>query len=336
MKASLTVLASLITLSSVFAQQNIVYNDPNPAGGNAFPFGSEGIRYQSVMEGAKLTQALVPVVVRDLFVYGRSNGLLCSYEDIEIRMGVTSAPHNAMLATDWATNNPNPTTVYRGPLAINFQANVWSGIGLPVPYTFIPTAATDNLCLEVIVHSAKKMVTGTSSNFYFAGASSTVFRAFRYKWTAGGNPPPMTGAAGQCVGFLLNNGNFAVHGQYGISSAATKVEISGSTYPQPGKLLTINLTGGGPYRTSFLAFGFTYAPFDMTVMGAPRSNIWFNPLISVATVSDANGAAAIPLVIPTTLTTGTVFAQWYQVDPGAYQNTLGLVTSDCATIIFGQ
>lgn len=33
---------------------------------------------------------------------------------------------------------------------------------------------------------------------------------------------------------------------------------------------------------------------------------------------------------------GYLYAQWYQIDPGAYQSTSGLVSSTCATIIFGN
>jgi len=342
MKITSVALVSVLVLGSAAAQQNIIYNDAvtSCAGGNAFPFGSEGIRYQSVMLGSSLTQPNVPVVINDLIIAGtlNSGGSLTSYEDIEIKMGLTTQDPTQPLATDWNTNNPNPTVVYRGPLAVNFEPNVWKGIGLPTPYVFMPTSAADNLCVEVIVWSAPKMTqNGTGpANFYYPAASSNVQRAFMYQWTANQTAAPRVGTAGCCMGFLLGNGNFVVHGQYGISSAFKKVEISGSSYPQPGVNLDINLTGGGPSRVSFLAFGLMYAPFDMTVIGAPRSNIWFTPVVQVATVSDPAGATSIPIMIPPTLTAGTVFAQWYQVDPGAYKNTLDLVTSDCATIIFGN
>jgi hypothetical protein len=346
MKILSSVLVTAMTIATLSAQQqNIVYNDTPAtcAGGNAFPFGSEGIRYQSVMLGSALTQPFVPVVIRDLFVGKQPNGsgMYVSYEDIEIKMGLTQQDPTLPLAVDWNTNNPNPTTVYRGPLAIDFGVGLdWGGIGLPIPYVFQPMSATDNLCVEVIVWSASKMTAGgtTAANFYFPAASGNVQRAFRYQWATPANQasPPLVGTSGCCMGFLLGNGNFVTHGQYGISSTISKVEISGSTYPQPGKALDIYLTGGGPSRASFLAFGFAYAPFDMGVMGAPRSNIWFNPVISVGSISDPSGSTTIPVVIPATLTAGTIYAQWYQIDPGAYQNTLGLVTSNCATIIFGN
>jgi hypothetical protein len=346
MKILSTILVTAMTVASLSAQQqNIVYNDAQAscAGGNAFPFGSAGIRYQSVMLGSALTQPFVPVVIRDLFVGKQPNsgGMYVSYEDIEIKMGLTQQDPTLPLATDWNTNNPNPTTVYRGPLAIDFGISAdWAGIGLPTPYVFQPMSAADNLCVEVIVWSASKMTNGgtSASNFYFPAASSNVQRAFLYQWanTANNTSPPIVGTSGCCMGFLLGNGNFVTHGQYGISSTINKVEISSSTYPQPGQVLDINLTGSGPSRVSFLAFGFTYAPFDMTVIGAPRSNIWFNPVISVGAASDPSGNISIPITIPATLTAGTIYAQWYQIDPGAYANTLGLVTSNCATIIFGS
>ena len=33
---------------------------------------------------------------------------------------------------------------------------------------------------------------------------------------------------------------------------------------------------------------------------------------------------------------GTLYAQWYQIDPGAYANKLGLTTSNCGTLILGN
>lgn len=346
MKILSSVLVTAMTVATLSAQQQvIVYNDTQATctAGNAFPFGSAGIRYQSVMLGSALTQPFVPVVIRDLFVGKQptSGGMYVSYEDIEIKMGLTTQDPTVPLALDWNVNNPNPTTVYRGPLAIDFGITTdWAGIGLPTPYVFQPMSAADNLCVEVIVWSASKMTNGgtTGNNFYFPAASANVQRAFLYQWTDPANQtlPPRVGTSGCCMGFLLGNGNFVTHGQYGISSQIAKVEISSSTFPRPGQILDINLTGGGPSRASFLAFGFNYAPFDMAVIGAPRSNIWFNPLINVGAASDPNGRISIPVTIPATLTAGTIFAQWYQIDPGAYQNTLGLVTSNCATIIFGN
>jgi hypothetical protein len=31
-----------------------------------------------------------------------------------------------------------------------------------------------------------------------------------------------------------------------------------------------------------------------------------------------------------------MYAQWYQIDPGAYGNSLGLTSSECGTFIFGN
>lgn len=328
--------AVLLVTGFCTAQQNIVYNNPTPMGGHFENLGSEGSRTQTVMSGASLTQPGVPVVIRDLFVAGRYADKICYYDDIEIRMGLTKRDPAQALDTDWSVNNPNPAVVHRGPLTINFQADVWKGMGLSRPYVFLPGSSTDNLCVEIIIHSAKKMTNPPGTRFYAASASSQIRRAYRENWGSDPSQSAVLDVYGPSLGFLLGDGNFVSHGQYGISTAYKKVEISADTYPQAGKTMTLKLTGGGFTRPTFLAVGAQYAPFDMTVIGAPRSYIWFAPLISVGMVSDAKGEVSLPARIPSTLTSGTLYVQWYQIDPGAYANTLGLVSSTCGTIIFGN
>lgn len=328
-------LSVFTVLGSLVAQQNIVYNVRTPMGGHFENLGSEWSRTQTVMSGAALTQPGVPVVIRDLFVAGRYQDKICYYDDIEIRMGVTPRDPAKDLDPDWSVNNPNPTVVHRGPLTIDFQADVWKGMGLSNSYVFIPATSADNLCVEIIIHSASKMVSRPGTRFYAASASSQIRRAYREDWVNDPSQSAVVGVYGPSLGFLLGNGNFVSHGSYGISTAYKKVEISADTYPQPGKRMTLKLTGGGYTRPTFFALGVKYEPFDMAVIGAPRSYIWFAPLISVAMVSDSKGEALLQGHIPASLTNGTVYAQWYQLDPGAYANTLGLVASTCGTIIFG-
>ena len=335
MKLTFLALGTLALSGVAFSQQNIVYNVRTPMGGHFENLGSEGSRTQTVMSGAALTSPGNPVVIRDLFVAGRILDKICYYDDIEVRMGITQQDPAKDLDVDWSVNNPNPTVVHRGPLTINFQADVWKGMGLSKPYVFLPTSASDNLCVEFIIHDAKKMVSRRWTRFYAASASSQIRRAFREDWVTNPSQSAVVGVFGPTLGFLLGNGNFVSHGQYGISTAYKKVEISADTYPQPGKQLTLKLTGGGFNRPTFLAVGVQYDPFHMDVIGAPRSYIWFPPLLSVAMTSDAKGEALLPSLVPATLTNGTVYVQWYQLDPGAYANTLGLVASTCGTIIFG-
>src|SRR5690606_25724604 len=147
--------------------QNIVYvdgdNNSMTGGGNAFPFGAGGgIRYQAIFPHSLFGAAPLNIVsIRDILVAGNTSDLEAGYNDIEIKMGKTTL---ADVGSDWNANNPNPTTVYRGPLRIRFINNQWTAIGLPNPYLYLPTSPTQNLCIEVIVWSA---INSSSTNFYY-------------------------------------------------------------------------------------------------------------------------------------------------------------------------
>jgi len=54
-------------------------------------------------------------------------------------MGITDAGGSGR---ELDLQNPNPTTVYRGPLRVNFRVNQWSGIGMPGSYFYLPTSTT--------------------------------------------------------------------------------------------------------------------------------------------------------------------------------------------------
>lgn len=339
----------VLSAGSALAQQNIKYNttlNKSASDGRNWPFaGIQESRCQMIIPQSVLTNVAVPVVINDIFCQTHLVDVNQVNQDIEIRMGVTTVPYGQLSKT-WATNNPNPTVVYRGPLNYNLRHNQWKPIGLPNSYFFFPKTAAENLCLEVIIHKTTNdpygALGGCGSAYIHgeaAGSTPTTLHQTNYEclWVTSQSTDAQYQYNGvPSLGFLLGNGNFVVHGLGGITSPPLKrLEISGSTYPQPGQPLTISLSGS-PNKPSFIAFGFQFDPFDMKVMGAPRSNIWFNPLLSLGMTSDSAGAAHLPVTIPATLTAGTIYAQWYQIDMGAYANTLGLTTSDCATIIFGQ
>ena len=177
--------------------QNIAWFQDNvPTGsGNAFPWGSEGIRYQCIVPQSILG-GLKPVVVNDILVAGRSADIDIVYGDIEIRMGVTTT---SVPAASWTTNNPKPTTVYRGKLRVKFEVGKWNGIGMPASYTFIPTSLQDNLCIEVIIWKVDdKGNSVVAPNFYFPLSSANNPRAYLYQWTGKqtqGPGPPAAAAA---------------------------------------------------------------------------------------------------------------------------------------------
>ena len=63
----------------------------------------------------------------------------------------------------WNANNPNPKTVYRGPLRVRFDPRQWQGIGLPSQYVYIPAPATPHLCIEIITWKVRGRIIATTS-----------------------------------------------------------------------------------------------------------------------------------------------------------------------------
>jgi hypothetical protein len=205
-------IALLVCTAGVMAQgPNTVYTDgPSPVttNRNAFPWGSEGIRYQQIVPGSLLGTSAA--WINDIYVTGDSSRGVntITYGDIEIRMGLTTQVNPA---ANWATNNPNPVTVYRGPLIVKFDPTIWRPIGLPSSYQWNPSSAADNLCIEIIIRKVddKGSNGSTAANFYFPQVSTTQGRAYLYQWSTNptGTPRSQSGSASR-LGLVLDDGNF--------------------------------------------------------------------------------------------------------------------------------
>jgi hypothetical protein len=294
----------------------------------------------------------VPVVIKDIFCQTHLVDVNHVNTDIEIRMGMTTRAYGD-LSNTWDDNLPlsAATIVYRGPLNYNLRMNTWKAIGLPNSYTYFPLNG-ENLVIDVIIHDSPNGRYGQlggcmkqSAYLHAEDADASnppATHAHQINidcdWIGGGMvaTAPWNRNIAPSLGFLLGNGNWVAHGLGGITSPPLRrLEIFADTWPQPTKPMKISLSGAANVP-SIIAFGFQFNPFDMAVIGAPRSTIWFNPLIQVGMVSNNSGMAELPFVIPAGLTSGALFAQWYQIDPGAYANQLGLTTSNCGTLIFGN
>lgn len=356
MKILVTTLMTLLAAGNVASQatQNIKYNTVNglvAAGsdGQNAPFcGKTGYRSQFMVPMTALTQRAVPVVIKDIFCQTHLVDVNHVNTDIEIRMGMTTRAYGD-LSNTWDDNLPlsAATIVYRGPLNYNLRMNTWKAIGLPNAYAYFPLQG-ENLVIDVIIHGSPNSpygaLGGCGSAYVHAepaDISNPTIGAHQTNWacdwvTTQSPTAQFVRTVAPSLGFLLGNGNFVVSGLGGITSPPLKrLEISANTWPQPTKPMTITLSGA-PNRASIIAFGFAFNPFDMATIGAPRSTIWFNPLIQVGMATNSSGIADLPFVVPAGLTAGTLFAQWYQIDPGAYANQLGLTTSNCGTLIFGN
>ncbi|MCA8971570.1 MAG: hypothetical protein KDC95_17385 [Planctomycetes bacterium] len=338
---SILPLAAAFLFASVdcgLAQQNVAYfpNSALTGSRNAFPWGSKGLRYQTIIPASLLGSR--PQVIKDLLVTGDpTNGPLeIIYDDIEIIMGVTSV---TTPTTNWATNNPNPKTVYRGPLRVRFDAGKWQGIGMPVDYLYVPLSSANNLCIEFI--NWKIANTTTSDNFYYPLHDTGANRAFKYQWTSNQSSPPLTsGTSGSKLGLLLADGNSVVVGVGCQGSNSQTPEIGASTYPQSNKPLDITLTGAVATRpvllmmgTDFQKFASIPLPFDMAPLGAQGCYLWNDPTFVFPAVTDASGNAKVSLTVPGGLSPLRLYNHFWILDTTA--NNFGWTTSSQLKLIFG-
>jgi hypothetical protein len=291
-----------------------------------------------------------PTLIQDVFVAGRSNDVQVVYGDIEIRMGLTPI---SIPGTNWSQNNPNPTTVYRGPLRITFKNGVWRGIGLPALYVYAPTQQ-EHLCFEVIVWNVIDTGGGARPNFYFplSGTSTSpggaVPRTYLLNWVQGGahtNPtvPGSSSSDGCKMGLLLGNGNMVVLGQgcAGSSSNVPEIGSSPGTWPQVATVFNVLLTSGKPTSIALMALGSSDTkwgvinlPLELSGSGAPGCHLWNNYLTIFPALVDASGNASVGLPIPPPVFGLRVMASWLNLDASA--NSAGFTTSSYAKLIIGS
>ncbi|MEZ5988160.1 MAG: hypothetical protein R3F30_03380 [Planctomycetota bacterium] len=308
---------------------------------NAFPWGSQGVRYQTIIDKAVIGGSKVRI--QDVMVSGVQVPAEIQYADIEIRMGATG---ESVPVADWTRNNPASTTVYRGPMRIRFVPGQWNGIGLPLPFDFTPTTARPNLCFEVIVWKA--LVPSTfQTNFYFPQSDTQIHRAYLYRWVQGGGAsnttaPDTSSESGAKIGLLLEGGAFVTVGTGCTGSGSNQpLAILSPGAPTQGTKQTVHLTGALPGSHAMLCFGVTLGgqgpvtlPLELGPYGAPNCVLWVPPVHVAGAVVDATGAARHDVVIPPGTAGFRVFLQWWDLDAKA--NALGLTFSDYATLIVGR
>lgn len=358
MRSTPLILAGLLAAAVLPAQtQNVAWamdNSPTLGGGNAFPWGSDGIRYQCIIPGSLFNNR--PAVIQDILVAGKHASLSqveVVYGDIEILVGVTQL---GSVTANWTQNNPQPVTAYRGPLRVKYITGQWHGIGLPRSFVFLPKSPADNLCFEVIVWSVKdKGLPITTDNFYYPlTCSSTspggdLSRAYLYQWVQkGGYPaaltPTTSGGAGK-LGFVLGDGNVVVVGTGCTGSSLLPLELAPNpgAWPQLGKPFTVNLQGAAPGTPALLGLGLREGawlgvplPIDLGPLGAPGCSLYHDLLTFLAAPVFPSGTASLPLAIPmdAALYGARFNCSWLNIDPKG--NSLGITTSSYARLILGN
>ncbi|MCB9877959.1 MAG: hypothetical protein H6835_10185 [Planctomycetes bacterium] len=338
-------LGALLSAASLVAQ-NVVYHDdasPLSGAGNAFPFGVETVRLQQLIPNAVLGTS--PCVIQDLYVdplISNSQGLHVSqvfYGDIEVRMGATQL---SVLTTDWATNSPTPTTVYRGPLLVRFEKNRWCALGLPRSFAWNPASAADNLVVEFIVWDVADTgaVIPNPSGYFLdvrRSVGGSIQRAYRLGWTVAQQPTAIgVDGSGIKLGFLIDDGNFVVHdGEcVGSSGAAPRIGAVAGSLPSAGATFDVTIAGGqagalaalvlGLERESYLGVSL---PYDLQPLGAPGCRMWHGwEAFSSGVVLDAAGSGVTTLLFPPMVPQqARLYGTWLCLDPAA--NSLGVVPS---------
>jgi len=346
-----SLLALLLPCALAPAQtQNIVYvPDNNAAVGtvNGFPFGNAGTRTQQIIPQSMIGST--PGLIQDLFVAPNitsgttgANDSEVVYGDIEIRMGITQL---TTLTNTWATNCTNPTTVYRGRLRVHFTRNVWTPLGMPASYLWLPLSPADNLVVDIITWSIVDrgvVPTGYCMSVHSGGLS----RAYLINY---GTTLSATSAGvdtyGVKLGFLFSDGNFVGHGGGcpGSSTLAPTIGVAPGTWPQLGSVLDVRLSQGPIGIGAALVLGFntqTIAglplPLDLVLFGAPGCFAWHDSVATLPVVpTNATGDASQLIPIPNSagLMSLRVYGTWLCIDPLA--NSLGATTSGYGTIIIG-
>jgi len=309
-------------------------------GANTFPWSRQSLRYQTIYPAALFKNQ--PCLVNDILVAPQTTMSpaikTAVYADIEIRMGPTK---QATPTSNWNTNNPTPTTIYRGPMRVTFEKGKWRGLGLPKPHIHIPTPARGaNLCVEFIMWKFDPAFNSTTVGIR-AVRPGTIPRAYLYNWTTSQTTGPSIDTSGAEIGLVCNNGHFIVTEQGCTSSSNTTLAISADTYPKQGNPISISLNGGKPGTAAFLVIGGSDTksplgtfPYDVGPLGAPGCFIWNDWVGFVAAATDKSGMATLKFTVPKVGSAPRAYVHWWNFDKAA--NALGITSSNYAKILLGD
>lgn len=331
--------AAILLAAPAFAQTQtrVFHSDGNPAvgGANTFPWSRQELRYQCIFPAAKFQNR--PWNIQDILVAPQLSMTpkrrTAIYEDIEIRIGQTPV---STLTSNWNTNNPNPKTIYRGKLRVDFEVGKWRGMGLPQSFLYIPRPTDPNVCVEFIMW---KLGPNTTS---IRAVTSSNQRAYYYKWTTSQQTQASLGSSAAKMGLVLNSGSFVDVGTGCAGSVNNIPTMTSSGIPTIGKTLDIDLSGGKPASPGIVILGFdrnTFAniplPFDLMPLGAAGCQVWNDIVVTGGIGINAQGAAKFSLPIPSTLGgTERVYLHWWNLDTQA--NNFNWTTSNLGVVIVGR
>jgi hypothetical protein len=121
--------------------------------------------------------------------------------------------------------------------------------------------------------------------------------------------------------------SYAPYGNGCQGSTSTVPLLSAVGLPITSRTFTANLSAARPRTVSLLMTGLQQANLNLGPLGAPGCTALTNPLLWLAVVTDAAGAASIPFTLPNdpSLAGGVFFQQYAVFDTPA--NALGVVTT---------
>lgn len=324
---NLTTMTTLIALATGLSAQSFYVPSNTPSTGtcNAFPFATTDMRYQALLTQSDLGGA--PVWITGFGLAPCSTGVRSM---LQITMRI--APLAATTLSTTFDNNlaAGATTVLS---ASNFKwsmvANTWSDLDLQVPFFY---SGTGSVVVELLVVGSS----GASGSMHRDATNQRVYLA-NYTGQATGTDGGLTAFKMRVITGDASAWTFGA-GCAGSNTLVPTLSFSGDS--KLSSTLTVQQTAALPLAVTALVIGSTTAgpnfPVDLTPLNAPGCLLYTDPLVVLGTLSDASGASAIPLGIPSSPSyVGVkVYTQWLNLD--AQANGLGLTTSNYGRVLIGN
>ncbi len=335
MPRSLFAFCVLATATVLPAQFFVPDNDATNGSCNIFPFGSTGganVKCQQLVTAAELANQ--PGLITGIGFAQCGEGI---HHFDTIQVVLAHKPGAGSLVATFAQNLvADVTTVVAGSnYDWNLPANSWQEVGLQNTFAY---NGVDNLVVEVTVTGSQWTSTGAlGSAGLRAGSHQRVYAA---NWP--GTPPASgTLAATFALKIEIDMGTAKVssygRGCAGSNGLTPKVSITGT--PRIGQVVGFDLTGGLVNSIGLRVLGIGNAapfPLDLVVVGAPGCLLYQDLADLSAVLTDAAGAASMPLGIPLD---PLLIGQWFYGQGGSFDpaaNAFGWTTSNYVRVQMGS
>lgn len=319
-------LATALSAPFLSAQSFYLPSDtPGTGTANAFPFGTNDMRYQALILASDLNNT--PAIITG-FAVAPSNTGVRSFRSVTMRMAHLPA---SVLSTTFDQNLAAGATTTMDVVDWHWHltANTWNVVDMQQAFLY---NGVDNVVVEFIV-------IGSSGVSGQARRDSSRQRVYRTGYT---NQPDGTdgGLTAFKMRLIVGDANIATYGIgcVGSNTLSPTLDLAGTG--QLGTSLDVRLGSALPNTPVVLHFGLSTAgpifPLDLGPLGATGCTMNTDAFVSLGMASDASGNALLSGGVPPfpALTGSTIYFQWICVDGAA--NALGLTTSNYGRVQVGN